>query len=66
VLAHIHPGKNHSLNDLSSKPRTPGFIGEGHVWTAPWQDLYDVDAAWVGCGYVSDLLMRRGSPLAIS
>jgi hypothetical protein len=31
----------------------------GHVWTAPWQELFDVGAALVGCGHVSGLLMRR-------
>ena len=24
----------------------------GHVWTAPWQELFDVSAALVGCGHV--------------
>jgi hypothetical protein len=38
----------------------------GHVWTAPdWQELFYVDAALVGCGHVSGLLMRRGWPLAL-
>jgi len=37
----------------------------GHVWTAPWQELSDVDAALVGCGHFSGLLMRRGWPLAL-
>ena len=37
----------------------------GHVWTAPWQELFDVSAALVGCGHVSGLLMRRGWPLAL-
>ena len=26
---------------------------------APWQELFDVSAALVGCGHVSGLLMRR-------
>ena len=34
----------------------------GHVWTAPWQELSDVDAALVGCGHVSGLLVRRMWP----
>jgi len=37
----------------------------GHVWTAPWQELFDVFAALVGCGHVSGLLMRLGWPLAL-
>jgi hypothetical protein len=37
----------------------------GHVWTAPWQGLFDVAAALVGCGHVSGLLMRRVWPLAL-
>jgi hypothetical protein len=38
----------------------------GHVWTAPdWQELFDVDAALVGCGHVSGLFVRRGWPLAL-
>src|SRR5262245_3871615 len=44
------------------------FVGQrkgqrslGHVWTAPdWQEPFYVDAALVGCGHVSGLLMRRG------
>ena len=31
----------------------------GHVWTAPWQELFSRFAALVGCGHVSSLLMRR-------
>jgi len=31
----------------------------GHVWTAPWQELCDVDAGLGGCGHVSGLLVRR-------
>jgi hypothetical protein len=30
-----------------------------------WQELFYVDAALVGCGHVSGLLMRRGWPLAL-
>ena len=37
----------------------------GHVWTAPWQGLFDVAAALVGCGHVSGLLMRQVWPLAL-
>src|SRR4051794_3985872 len=37
----------------------------GHVWTAPWQELFDASAALVGCGHVSGLLMRRVWPLAL-
>src|SRR5262249_6112198 len=37
----------------------------GHVWTAPWQELSDVGAAWVGCGHVSSLFVRRIWPLAL-
>jgi len=37
----------------------------GHVWTAPWQELFDVSAALVGCGHVSGLLMRQVWPLAL-
>ena len=37
----------------------------GHVWTAPWQELFDVSAALVGCGHVSGLLMRPVWPLAL-
>ena len=40
-------------------------VALGHVWTAPWQELFDVSAALVGCGHVSGLLMRRGWPLAL-
>jgi len=37
-----------------------------HVWTAPdWQELFYVDAALVGCGHVSGLLLRHGWPLAL-
>jgi hypothetical protein len=36
---------------------------QGHVWTAPSQELSDVDAALVGYGQVSGLLMRRVWPL---
>src|SRR5215831_20364715 len=36
------------------------------VWTAPHrQELSYVDAALVGCGHVSGLLMRHGWPLAL-
>jgi len=38
---------------------------KGHVWTAPWQELFDVSAALVGCGHVSGLLMRQVWPLAL-
>jgi hypothetical protein len=38
---------------------------EGHVWTAPWQELSDVSAALVGCGHVSGLLMQPMWPLAL-
>jgi len=37
----------------------------GHVWTAPWQALSDVDAALVGCGHVSGLFVRQEWPLAL-
>jgi hypothetical protein len=37
----------------------------GHVWTAPWQELFDDAAALVGCGHVSGLLVRHGWPLAL-
>ena len=37
----------------------------GHVWTAPWQGLFDVAAVLVGCGHVSGLLMRQVWPLAL-
>src|SRR5579864_3445508 len=37
----------------------------GHVWTSPWQELSDVSAALVGCGYVSGLLTRQVWPLAL-
>src|SRR3974390_627480 len=32
---------------------------KGHVWTAPWQELFDVAAALVGCGHVSGLFVRH-------
>ena len=35
------------------------------MWTAPWQELFDVGAALVGCGHVSGLLMRQVRPLAL-
>jgi hypothetical protein len=37
----------------------------GHVWTAPWQELSDVSAAWVGCGQVPRPVMRPMWPLAL-
>jgi hypothetical protein len=35
------------------------------VWTAPWQELSDADAALVGCGHVYGLFVRLGWPLAL-
>jgi hypothetical protein len=37
----------------------------GHVWTAPWQELSDDNAALVGCGHVSGLFVRQVWPLAL-
>jgi hypothetical protein len=37
----------------------------GHVWTAPWQELFWRRCRLVGCGHVSGLLMRRVWPLAL-
>ena len=42
-----------------------GMSALGHVWTAPWQELFDVAAALVGCGHVSGLFVRRVWPLAL-
>jgi hypothetical protein len=42
------------------------MTARGHMWTAPdCQELFDADAALVGCGHVSGLLMRHGRPLAL-
>jgi hypothetical protein len=37
----------------------PATSAMGHVWTAPWQELFDVTAALVRCGHVSGLFVRR-------
>ena len=44
-----------SAKPLATHGRT---IHLGHVWTAPWQELFDASAALVGCGHVSGLLIR--------
>jgi hypothetical protein len=41
-------------------------VRSGHLWKAPSQELSDVDAALVGCGQVSGLLMRRVWPLTLA
>jgi hypothetical protein len=49
------------MNETSYFHDIPGL---GHVWTAPWQELFHV-AALVGCGHVSGPLVRCGWPLAL-
>jgi hypothetical protein len=41
------------------------FRDLGYVWTAPWQELFDVLQQLVGCGHVSGLLVRQVWPLAL-
>ena len=50
------------MNETSYFHDIPGL---GHVWTAPWQELFHV-AALVGCGHVSGPLVRCGWPLGLN